>query len=116
MGCAASPACFCFAVPSRTGTGGATLGATSWASAATGGGIMPSDRRPARVRIASIRCVRNGLPSTAISASGLRSKASRERANRTDSRPWKWARSAGGSFSSRRSTPLSSSLTAASSQ
>src|SRR2546426_1126443 len=81
-----------------------------------GGGVIPSESRPARVRIASIKCGRNGVPTPARSASGLRSKASRERANRTDSRPWKWTRSAGGSFSSRRSEPFSSSLTPARSQ
>src|SRR2546430_654122 len=69
------------------------------------GAINPSDRRAPRARIASISCERNGLPSTAISASGSRSSASSENATRKDARSRKNGRSRGGTLSSAWSGP-----------
>src|SRR5439155_997384 len=83
-----APSC---AVPSRTGI----VSSTSMGSLGAGsvGAIRPRDRCAARARIAPISCERNGLPSTAMSASGSRSSASSENATRSDARSRKNGRS-----------------------
>src|SRR2546425_941018 len=83
-------------VPSRTGIVSSTL----CGSLAPEGAISPSDRRAARARIAPSSWERNGLPSTAISASGSRSSASSENATRSDARSRKNGRSLWGKRSS----------------
>src|SRR3989441_528895 len=88
-GCTATRVALRWTVPSRTGIVSSTL----FGSLAAAGAIRPSDRRAARARIASISWERNGLPSTAISASGSRSSASSENAGRSDARSRKKARS-----------------------
>src|SRR5438309_1454724 len=57
-------------------------------------------RGPPRGRIAPSSWERNGLPSTAISASGSRSSASSENATRSDGRSRKNGRSPGGRLNS----------------
>src|SRR5439155_946075 len=83
-GCTASFALLDWTVPSRTGIGRSTpssplsrpssppvpLSLRERGDEADPGAIRPSERRAARVRIASISWERKGLPSTAISASG----------------------------------------------
>src|SRR3989442_1052347 len=97
-GCRATRAVLSLHVPFRTGIGRGTSlsSALSLRERGTGdedGAIRPSDRRAARVRIASISCDTNGLPSTAISASGARSSAASENATLKRSRSLKNARS-----------------------
>src|SRR5207244_4419873 len=69
--CTATRVALRWAVPSRTGIVSSTL----FGSPAPEGVIRPSDKRAARARIAPSSWERNGLPSTAISASGSRSSA-----------------------------------------
>src|SRR6266566_636808 len=89
-GCTATSVLGAFATPSRTGIVSSTpsfplarpssppvpLSLRERGDEADAGAISPSDRRAARARIAWISCSRKGLPSTAISAPGSRSRAS----------------------------------------